>query len=431
MATWADFNKIESESVTVTVAVQHRPSNRSRSCTRTRTRSHNDDYTAPLAPSAASDPRRSRRLPRIAGQRILEEKESKASEVSEPSEALPGSRRRKSSSRRKKSSSKSNIQPTSTNTSTSTSMSPSNSFNNSFSTSNSFNTSNSSNTNKSCNKTKGTKHQQFQIQTQMQTQMQMIQPQDGTIPWSGVMGTTVQFQETIQPEEDTISATTIENATSLSSEAQAQIDRLKDQLLALKVRNRGLDQDFEKLKATLKEEREAMRDLEEDHLDMKHDLAQTKRVSARLEKENRFLRKKVNNREAENNRLQARVDNLAGVTGDESNMELARMEYDELDDELPEELIPRETKPTRMERKRSSVWQLLAEETIPEEMQCPPSPSMESKGSILDNFFRSSSTTIASFADMSVLTGSSSQSRTDARQRSISSAPTGGTVPAA
>ena len=258
--------------------------------------------------------------------------------------------------------------------------------------------------------------------------------QEDTNRGLGVMETATQFQETIQDQEDTISGTAAPAANqgngffsvdegSLSLEAEAQIAQLREQLVALKVRTQDREEDLGKVQAKLKEECEAMRDLEEDHFDMQHDLAEMKRVSGRLEKENNFLRKKVSKREAENNRLQARVDNLTGVTGDESNF--GRMEYEE----LPEDLLPREPKPSMFERS-SSAWKLLADEAISEKMQCSTTPSMESKGGILDNFFRSSSSTIASFADMSVLTGSSSHSRTDGIKRPISR-PRGGTRPAA
>ena len=265
-------------------------------------------------------------------------------------------------------------------------------------------------------------------------QFQMVQQQDDTIRGLGVVETTTQFQETIQDQGDTISGTAAPAANqgngffsvdegSLSLEAEAQIAQLREQLVALKVRTQDREEDLGKVQAKLKEECEAMRDLEEDHFDMQHDLAEMKRVSGRLEKENNFLRKKVSKREAENNRLQARVDNLTGVTGDESNF--GRMEYEE----LPEDLLPREPKPSMFERS-SSAWKLLADEAISEKMQCSTTFSMESKGGILNNFFRSSSSTIASFADMSVLTGSSSHSRTDGIKRPISR-PRGGTRPAA
>ena len=256
----------------------------------------------------------------------------------------------------------------------------------------------------------------------------------GVMETTKLMETTTKFQDTIHDQEDTFSGTAVPAANQgddffsvdegrLSLEAEAQIAQLREQLVALKVRIRDREEDLGKVKAKLKKEREAMRDLEEDHLDMQLDLAETKRVSGRLEKENNFLRKKVSKREAENNRLQARVDNLTGVTGDESNF--GRMEYEE----FPDELLPREPKPSMFERS-SSAWKLLADEAISEKMQCSTTPSMESKGGILDNFFRSSSSTIASFADMSVLSGSSSHLRTDGIKRPISR-PRGGTRPAA
>lgn len=216
------------------------------------------------------------------------------------------------------------------------------------------------------------------------------------------------------------------------NEAEALTAQLKEQVVLLKVQNRDRLEELQKAKEIREEERADMRELEEENLDMQHDLAETRRIRDRLERENSVLTKKLVKREAENNRLQAKVDNLTGVTGDESNV--GRLEYDRMEDDNT-----RRGGLQRHEQSKQSLWSLLAEETISDQPidEEPGSPPTGSKTGVFDSFFRSSgsspifsgsvSRSLSSFADMSVLTSSSSHSR----QKSPLRSPRGGSVRAA
>jgi hypothetical protein len=218
------------------------------------------------------------------------------------------------------------------------------------------------------------------------------------------------------------------------AEARAQISQLQEQLVALKVHNRDLEEDLKTEKAKKNEDRyrKELERLEEENLDMQHDLAETRKIKDRLEKENRVNGKKLIKREAENLRLRDRIDTLSGRTGDESNA--GRSNYDE-----PHSGSTPERSMQKLERSsRSSLWKLLAEETIPESPVCSRS---ESRGSIFESFFRSPGTLTHSLTDLSLTTDSrSSHSRNDERppysprndgSQSSFRYPQGGFVPAA
>jgi chromosome segregation ATPase len=179
--------------------------------------------------------------------------------------------------------------------------------------------------------------------------------------------------------------------------SESPLIQLREQLVALKVRNRDLEEELAKVKAKLKKEREAIQNLEEENIDIQHDLAESKRINARMEKENRMLRKKVVKRDDENHRLNARIEKLMGVTGDESNVN--RLDYEASGENRDS---PKECCSPKQKAHRGSVWQLLAEETLFDAS----SPTVESKGGLLEHFFRSSST-MASLTEISVTTPAS------------------------
>mmetsp|Transcript_4376 Transcript_4376/g.7340 ORF Transcript_4376/g.7340 Transcript_4376/m.7340 type:complete len:362 (-) Transcript_4376:1292-2377(-) len=210
---------------------------------------------------------------------------------------------------------------------------------------------------------------------------------------------------------------------------------LKEQLVALKVHNRELEEELriEKAKKHKDRYRSELEHLEEENLDMQHDLAETRKIKDRLEKENRLLGKKLIKRNAENNRLRAQLGSSTGENGDERNV---GRDSDTVNYERPEERSPRQLERTS----RSSLWKLLEEETISES---PVYSHSDSKGSIFESLFGGSGTNAFtnSLADMSVMTGSSVHSHTDGRppysprndgsRRTALRFPQGGFVPAA
>lgn len=219
------------------------------------------------------------------------------------------------------------------------------------------------------------------------------------------------------------------------AEARAQISQLQEQLVGLKVHNRDLEEELKNEKAKKNEDRyrKELERLEEENLDMQHDLAETRKIRNRLEKENRVIGKKLIKREAENVRLRDRIDTLSGRTGDESNA--GRSNYD--DDPHSEPTLERSVQ--KLERSsRRSLWKLLAEETVPESPVCSRS---ESRGSIFESLFKSSGTLTHSSTDLSLTPDSrSSHSRNDGRlpysprndgTRTSFRYPQGGFVPAA
>jgi hypothetical protein len=221
----------------------------------------------------------------------------------------------------------------------------------------------------------------------------------------------------------------------LLAEARAQISQQQEQLVALKVHNRDLEEELKTEKAKNNEDRyrKKFERLEEENLDMQHDLAETRKIKDRLEKENHVNGKKLIKREAENTWLRDQIDTLSGRTGDETNEDI----YDEAD---YEQSIP-ERNARELERSsRSSVWKLLAEETVPESPVC---SRAESRGSIFESFFKSSEAPTSSLADLSLTTDSrSSHCRSDGMppdsppthhdgSRSSFRHPQGGFVPAA
>lgn len=193
----------------------------------------------------------------------------------------------------------------------------------------------------------------------------------------------------------------------LLEEAQSQIALLKEQMVALKVHNRELEEELknEKLKKDEKRYREELEELEEENLDMQHDLAETRKIKNRLERENRVLGKKLVKREAENSRLQDRIDDLIEVTGSERNAN--KLEHDT--GKHTEQQSPR-----KLERSStSSLWKLLADETVPASPVC---TSSHSKSSIFDGFFKSPGSMMTnSSTDISIMTGLSAHSRADGR----------------
>lgn len=223
------------------------------------------------------------------------------------------------------------------------------------------------------------------------------------------------------------------------NEAEALIVQLNEQLVFLKEQNCNLQKDAQTTMELLEEERADMREIEEENLDMQHDLAETRRIRDRLERENRVLSKKLTKRDSENHRLQAKVDNLTGVTGDESNV--GRFEYEQVQDHHSPNM--RRGGLQRHEQSRQSMWSLLAEETISdqtiEEEPGTRTPT-GSKTGVFDSFFRKSgssplftgsvSRSLSSLADMSALSSSSSHSRRQKSPLPLGS-PRGGFVPAA
>lgn len=197
---------------------------------------------------------------------------------------------------------------------------------------------------------------------------------------------------------------------SMFKDPESQLIEIREQLVALKVRNRDLEEELAKANAKLKKRREAIQNLEEDNTDIQHDLAESKRICARMEKENRLLRKKVMKRDDENHQLTVRIESLMEVTCNESNDKI--LDYDDPDENRD---FQKECYKPKVKTQRGSVWQLLAEETLHEAS----SPTVESKGGLLEHFFRSSST-IASLTDTSVMSPTSAKC-TYRSQRSLTS----------
>ena len=203
-----------------------------------------------------------------------------------------------------------------------------------------------------------------------------------------------------------------ETRRSSNARAEIQIMELREQMVALKVRNRDLEEELKSVKAKFRKEREAMMGFEDTHVDIQHDLAETKRISSRLEKENDLLRKKVAKREEMNQRLLAQLEKLRGGSGDESSF--AMLSNNSVGTDDLESVRPPTSQLTK--EQRSSIWKLLADEAIPQSHS--PVRSMDSNGNLLEQFFRSSHSLSSFTADMSKSVSSASLSPKNRLQRS-------------
>lgn len=195
----------------------------------------------------------------------------------------------------------------------------------------------------------------------------------------------------------------------VSKEAEIQIMELREQLVALKVRNRDLEEEMKLVKEKFRKACEAVKDFEDEHTDIQHDLAETKRISSRLEKENDMLRKKAAKREEVNQRLLAQLEKFMGVTGDESSF--VRLSFDTASQGDSVRVNP--AKPKLTNEQRGNIWKLLADETTPQAHG--PISSTDSNGNLLDGFFRTSKS-LTSFSELSK-SGSSSLSPKNRLQR--------------
>jgi hypothetical protein len=160
-----------------------------------------------------------------------------------------------------------------------------------------------------------------------------------------------------------------------------------------KNQNRVLKERLEKIKLKQRKDRRMIRELEEHNVDINFDLAEAKKVSERLEKENSMLRRKASYAEEENERLQNQVANLMGVQGFEDILE-----SDEVETPKPSSRSSQET--------RRSMWKTLQEEAVNDKH--PPLLNHDSTSNILEKFFGNSSSSFLTFSESSILTGSSS-----------------------
>jgi hypothetical protein len=115
---------------------------------------------------------------------------------------------------------------------------------------------------------------------------------------------------------------------------------------------------------------------------MQHDLAETRRVKDRLERENNHLRKKLVKRQAEVDRLRSKLNCMEEVSGDES--------HDTLGSYLPSREEPyhkdQQTNQESFNGSFKSVWSLLADETATSTEYH--SPVLSSRGNLFDSLFR-------------------------------------------
>ena len=186
-----------------------------------------------------------------------------------------------------------------------------------------------------------------------------------------------------------------------SKGTEIQIIELREQLVALKVRNRDLEEELKSVKVKFRKEYEAMQGFEDERVDIQLDLAETKRISSRLEKENDLLRKKAAKREEMNQGLLAQLEKLRAVTGSESS--IATLSHDSAG---PDDLVPLgPSTPKLTKEERSSIWRLLADEAMPQSHS--PITSMDSRGNLLESFFRTSQS-LSSFNDMTKSVSSAS-----------------------
>ena len=173
-----------------------------------------------------------------------------------------------------------------------------------------------------------------------------------------------------------------------------EIIRLKEQLVAMKVQARALEEELLTARKSSKEDRTAYEELEAEHIDMQHDLAETRRVKDRLERENNHLRKKLVKRQAEVDRLRSKLDCKEEVSGDESQDTLrsyltSREEPYDKDQQTNQESFNGSFK---------SVWSLLADETATStEYQ---SPVLSSRGNLFDSLFRNANSSNSTITTM-------------------------------
>ena len=209
---------------------------------------------------------------------------------------------------------------------------------------------------------------------------------------------------------------------------------LQAELSSMRMASKELQEKLSRQEALVKNERRVNEELHNHQIDMQYDLAETRRVRNRLERENNILRKKLVKRDIEYTQLEEKLQALEKITNQQQEQHHQQQHQQGRE---PEESPEEDDEEEDDFHASKSLWELLAEEVVvSDQRERSLSPHKVRKPSIFDAFFSSSSATTTTTAHMlsksySMRGGSNNNNWRNPSPEHERSLPSGGFIPAA